>query len=68
MAATWRTRRVDLDKLLPDIKRNLQDEISLQDHQAGKIVQCLNSDHPGELLDLLEYHVNQDAHTASRCR
>lgn len=64
MAAAWRTRYTGLLELLPDIRAALQDEISREDCQSRRVVECLNSDHPGELLDLLEYHVNQDERAA----
>lgn len=64
MAVAWRTRCTRLLDLLPDVQSALRCDISPEDRQFSQIVACLNSDHPGQLLDLLEYHVNQEARVA----
>lgn len=67
MTAAWRTRHTELHNLIPDARNALLREVSEKDRQSGRVIECLNSDHPGELLDLLEYHVNQQQHEAQRC-
>lgn len=66
MAAAWRTRREELDILLHNVRETLHAGLSAQDRRAGRILECLNSDHPGELLDLLEYYVTRDEQKAPK--
>lgn len=66
MPAPWHVRRIDLDSLVLRAHRTFQTELtspgdncSCRKQQAGETLASFKRELPGELLDLLAYHVEQ---------